>query len=166
MPSSLEHPTCSRCDNKTWYSTWEKILFTEIKKGVRLSQLKVGRVWNRRDIGSMLYGRRWCQSHPPQASIRVLDLNVMHEYSFFLFSAQSFKAMTWPRGYETWLHSRTQNKPQWLAAWGHVSTSSQSLHFILSLRLYSHFITSGPEFWSESFSTTIQRRLCGDCIDL
>ena len=31
-----------------------------------------------------------------------------------------------------------------LAACGHVSASSQSLHFILSLRLYSSFITSRP----------------------
>ena len=31
-----------------------------------------------------------------------------------------------------------------LAARGHVSASSQALHFILSLRLYSSFITSRP----------------------
>ena len=40
--------------------------------------------------------------------------------------------------------SQTQNKVQRLAACGHVSASSQSLHFILSLRLYSSFITSRP----------------------
>ena len=39
-------------------------------------------------------------------------------------------------------HFQTQNKAQWLAAWGHVSASSQSLRFILNLRLYSGFITS------------------------
>ena len=38
---------------------------------------------------------------------------------------------------------QTRNKAQWLAACGHVSASSQSSHFILSLRLYSSFITSG-----------------------
>ena len=53
---------------------------------------------------------------------------------------------TWPGGYKTWVHSQTQNKAQWLAAWGHVSASSQSLRFILSLRLYSSFITSRPAF--------------------
>ena len=50
---------------------------------------------------------------------------------------------TWP--YKTWVHSQTQNKAHWLAACGHVSASSQSLRFILSLGLYSSFITSRPE---------------------
>ena len=49
-----------------------------------------------------------------------------------------------PRGYKTWVHSQTQNKAQWLAACGHVSAISQSMRFILSLRLYSSFITSRP----------------------
>ena len=39
------------------------------------------------------------------------------------------------RGYKTWVHSQTQNKAQWLAACRRVSASSQSLRFILSLRL-------------------------------
>ena len=30
-----------------------------------------------------------------------------------------------PQGYKTWVHSQTQNKVQWLAACGHVPTSSQ-----------------------------------------
>ena len=47
-------------------------------------------------------------------------------------------------GYKIWVNSQAQNKAQWLAACGHVSTTSQSLRFILSLRLYSSFITSGP----------------------
>ena len=51
---------------------------------------------------------------------------------------------TWPRGYKTWVHSQKQNKAQWLAACGHMSASSQSLRFILSLRLYSSFIISRP----------------------
>ena len=50
----------------------------------------------------------------------------------------------WPWGYKTWVHSQAQNKAQWFASCGHVSTSCQSLHFILSLRLYSSFITPGP----------------------
>ena len=50
----------------------------------------------------------------------------------------------WPQGYKTWVHSQTQNTAQWLAACGHMSASSQSLGFILSLRLYSGFITSRP----------------------
>ena len=49
---------------------------------------------------------------------------------------------TWPRGYKTWVHF--QNQAQWLAACRHVYASSQSLHFILSLRLYSRFITARP----------------------
>ena len=52
--------------------------------------------------------------------------------------------MTRPRCYKTWVHSQTQNKAQWLAAWGHVSVSSQLVCLILSLRLYSSFITSRP----------------------
>ena len=37
-----------------------------------------------------------------------------------------------------------QNKAQWLAASGHVSASSQSFRFILSLRMNSSFITTRP----------------------
>ena len=44
-----------------------------------------------------------------------------------------------PRGYKTWVQS--QNKAQWLAACGHVSTSKQSLRYILSPRMNSSFIT-------------------------
>ena len=58
-----------------------------------------------------------------------------------------------PWGYKTWVHTDSQtqrNKVQWLAAWGHVSASSQSLRFILSLRLYSSFITSGPSLYGGS----------------
>ena len=36
---------------------------------------------------------------------------------------------SWPRGYKNWVYPQTQNKAQWLAACGHVSASSQSLHF-------------------------------------
>ena len=42
-----------------------------------------------------------------------------------------------PWGYKT----QTQNKLQWLAACWHVSASSQSLRFILSLRMNASFIT-------------------------
>ena len=52
---------------------------------------------------------------------------------------------SWPRGYQTWVQSRTQNKAQWLAACGRVSASSQPLRFILSLRMNSSFITSRPD---------------------
>ena len=38
-----------------------------------------------------------------------------------------------PRDYKTWVHSQTQNKALWLAACEHVSASSQSLRFSLSL---------------------------------
>ena len=53
-----------------------------------------------------------------------------------------FSSETTPRGNKTWLQSQTQNKAQWLADCGHVSASSQSLRFILSLRMNSSFITS------------------------
>ena len=52
--------------------------------------------------------------------------------------------MTWHRGYKTWVQSQTQNKAQWLVTCGHVSASSQSLRFVLSLRMNSSFITSRP----------------------
>ena len=38
------------------------------------------------------------------------------------------------------VHFQTQNNAQWSAACGHVSASTQSLRFILSLRLYSSYI--------------------------
>ena len=47
--------------------------------------------------------------------------------------------------YKTWVHSQTKNKGHWLDACGHVSASSQSLCFILSLRMTSSFITSRPD---------------------
>ena len=53
-----------------------------------------------------------------------------------------------PRGYKAWVHSQTQNKVQWLADCGHVSAISQSLRFILSLRMYSSFITLRPGVWT------------------
>ena len=49
-----------------------------------------------------------------------------------------------PWGYKTWVQAQTQNKAQWLAACGHVSANSQSLRFILSLKMNSSFITSRP----------------------
>ena len=52
---------------------------------------------------------------------------------------------TCSRGYKTWVHSQTQNKAQWLAACGHVSASSKSFRFILSLRMNSSFINSRPD---------------------
>ena len=39
------------------------------------------------------------------------------------------------------VQTQTQNKVRWLAACGHMSASSQSLRFILSLRMNSSFIT-------------------------
>ena len=65
---------------------------------------------------------------------------------------------TRPGGYKTWVHSQTQNKAQWLAACGHMSASSQSLRFILSLRLYSSFITSGPGPTNMDESTLLRTR--------
>ena len=44
-------------------------------------------------------------------------------------------SITRPRGYKTWVQSQIRNKVQWLAVCGHVSASSQSLRFIMSLRL-------------------------------
>ena len=55
------------------------------------------------------------------------------------------RSHTRPRGYKIWVQSQTQNKAQWFAAWGHLSASSQSLCFNLSLRMNSSFITSRPD---------------------
>ena len=72
----------------------------------------------------------------------------------YFVAVQTCLSMTWTRCYKTWVHSQTQNKAQWLAACGHVFAISQSLHFILSLRLYSRFITSRPGVkpWRQVFS--------------
>ena len=56
----------------------------------------------------------------------------------------TYRSLSWPQGYKAWVHSQTQNKAQWLADCGHVSAISQSLRFILSLRMNSSFITSRP----------------------
>ena len=65
------------------------------------------------------------------------------------------QSQTRARGYTTWVNS--QNKAQWLAVCGHVSASSQSLGFILRLRLYSSFITSGPGRGTERKEETIEQ---------
>ena len=62
-------------------------------------------------------------------TVRQLWKKTCHDYKVIL--------NTWPRGYKTKVQSQTQNKAQWLAACGHMSASSQSLHFILSLRMNS-----------------------------
>ena len=60
-----------------------------------------------------------------------------------IFWSYSLAFWHFARGYKIWAHSQTQNKAQWLAACGHVSTISQSLRFFI-LRLYSSFITPRP----------------------
>ena len=58
--------------------------------------------------------------------------------------------MTWPRGYKTWVHSQTQNKVHRLVACGHMSASSQSLFFILSLRMdkfHDHVSSTRKNVW-------------------
>ena len=73
-----------------------------------------------------------------------IQANVLKGYSMWSSVICWLTSNTRPRGYKTWVQSQTQNKAQWLAACGHVSTSSQSLRFILSLRMNSRFITSRP----------------------
>ena len=63
-------------------------------------------------------------------------------------------SLAWPRSYKTWVHSQTQNRAQWLVACGHVSASNQSLRFILSLKLYSSFITLRPVFVAPTYKET------------
>ena len=53
-------------------------------------------------------------------------------------------------GLEVIKNEYNKNKDQWFTACGHVSASSQSLHFILSLRLYLSFISSRPGLGSSS----------------
>ena len=64
-----------------------------------------------------------------------------------------YRWLSRPRGYKTGVHSQTQNKAQWLAACGHVYASSQSLRFILSLRLYLSLITWRPGFFKPFHSS-------------
>ena len=59
---------------------------------------------------------------------------------------------TRPRGYKTLVQSQAQNIAQWLAACGHMSARSQSLRFILSLRMNSSFITWPGNSWERSGS--------------
>ena len=72
----------------------------------------------------------------------------------------------WPRGYKTWVQSQNQNKAQWVAACGHVPASSQSLRLILSVRLYSNFITSMPGLLElkRNAHIIVFEPLCSHCI--
>ena len=81
--------------------------------------------------------------------------NLLFKFAFFLLAyitghkrcairLKTFQNSSRPRAYKTGVQSQTQNKAQWLAACGHVSACSQSLRFILSLRMNSSFITSTP----------------------
>ena len=56
---------------------------------------------------------------------------------------KSFFNIRGPEIMNFWVLSQTQNKALWLTACKHVSASSQLLRFILIMRLYSSFITSG-----------------------
>ena len=73
---------------------------------------------------------------------------LMNKHGIFLYKKRklfdTFSLTHRPWGYITWVQYQAQNKGQWLAACGHVSASSQSLRFILSLRMNSNFITSMP----------------------
>ena len=78
-----------------------------------------------------------------------MDWSAVCDCVFYLITLTCFLwvlkvSMTRTQDYKTWVHSQTQNKAQWLAAYGHVSESSQSLRFILSLILYLSSITLRP----------------------
>ena len=60
-------------------------------------------------------------------------------------SLKKQQTVTWPPGYKTLVQSQPHNKAQCLAACGHMSASSQSVRFSLSLRMNSSFITSRPD---------------------
>ena len=73
-----------------------------------------------------------------------------------------------PRGYKTWVHSKSKIKAQWLAACGHVSATSQSLRFILSLRVNSSFIASrqgknGHKKMTHDWTETGDSQQCSMC---
>ena len=55
-------------------------------------------------------------------------------------------------------HIQTQNKAQGLAACGHVSARSQSMRFILSLRMFISFITSRPGVGDKESKTNSRNR--------
>ena len=61
-------------------------------------------------------------------------------------------------------NNQTQNEAQRLAACGHVSASSKPLCFILSLRLYSSFITSRPDV-IEAFNSTLRYQNVDELLD-
>ena len=77
--------------------------------------------------------------------ITVFDpMDALCVFFVFIFPLKAVLIQIRPRRFKTWVQSQTQNKAQWLAACVHVSASSQSLRFILSLRINSSFITSRP----------------------
>ena len=104
------------------------------------------------------------------ANLMLVQCVIASHAGLVSFGGNSIRSCQWPwyrpRGYKTWVHSQTQNKVQWLAACGHSSASSQSLRFILSLRLNSSFITSRPgprrngSVNSRSTLCPIERRSC------
>ena len=76
-------------------------------------------------------------------SLLFIENQICIPKSYFFWRADGGADTTNVPGLE--VMSQTQNKVQWLAACGHVSASSTSLRFILSLRMYSSFITSRPD---------------------
>ena len=90
----------------------------------------------------LMYGRGIDQPLPVPQKSKVITSIGLH-IIFYSFTMET-RLISWPWGYKTWVQAQTQNKAQWLAACGHVSANSQSLRFILSLRMNSSFITSRP----------------------
>ena len=165
---------CSTCVERIFGTMISSRLLQRLSLGTKLSDdfylvnRKVGQMhWSKR-------GLHWKIMLKPSSNLWVKSLSFTNSSKSFVCRrlnvvcscCQKVKTngspieKTRPRGYKTWVRSQTQNKAQWLAACGHVSASSQSLRFILSLRMSSSFITSrtGLEVIKLEYSLRLERK--------
>ena len=93
--------------------------------------------WKLLDLHSNICKRRWEQlkiKKVNQYDQEIPQLQTVDKPMAPWAGAIQQSRDTRPRRYQTRVDSQTQNKAQWLAACGHMSASSQSLPFVLSLR--------------------------------
>ena len=138
----------STAKRTTWLLIWQRLRLACAPTHSQFYQSLLS-VW--RSIGTLIthraHSKDWSGYADAQAD---LSLRCAHIPRFTFSCALAQLNVVRPRGNKTWVYSLTQNKAQWLAACGHVSAISQSLRFILSLRLYSSSITSRAGIWKES----------------
>ena len=95
-----------------------------------------------------------------------MSLWFLHTYSKGSSQYGHIPSLIRPRGYKTCVHSKTQNKALWLAACGHVSASSQSLRFILRLRLLKFYNLRTSLCWAHISYCCFIHWLIICCLDL